>query len=61
MGYKEKVFYSESGEALEQLAWRGGACPIPEDIQGQAGQTSEQSGAAVDVPVYCREVGLDDL
>ena len=35
--------------------------PPPGDIQGQAGQSSEQSDLAVDVPVHCRGVGLDDL
>ena len=38
-----------SGEALEQVAQRGGECPIPEDIQ--AGGGSEQPGATVNVPV----------
>jgi len=35
-------------------------CPIPGDIQCQAGQSSEQPDLAVGVPVHCR-VGLDDL
>ena len=42
IGYQEKVFYSESGEALEQAAQRGGRCHIPGGIQGQAGPRSEQ-------------------
>ena len=37
IGYKEKVFNSEGGEALKQVAQRGGGCRIPGDIQGQAG------------------------
>ena len=36
-GYKEKVFYDQGGEALAQVAQRGGGCPVPGDIQGQAG------------------------
>jgi len=36
VGIKEKVFYSESTEALEQAAQRYGGCPIPVGIQVQA-------------------------
>jgi len=43
------------------LVQRGGGCPIPRDIQGQAGQGSEQPDLAVRVPVHCKGVGLDDL
>jgi len=59
--YKEKIFYSEGGEALEQVVQRGIRCSIPGDIQGQAGPGSEQPDLAVDIPVSCRGVGLDDL
>ena len=38
---KEKVFYSKRGEALAQVAQRGGRCPIPGDAQDQADQGSE--------------------
>ena len=48
-------------EALEQVAQRGGGCPIPGDTRGQAGQGSEQPELAVDVPVHCRGVELDDF
>ena len=58
---RKKVFYNKSGEALAQAAQGGGACAVPEDIQGQAGQASEQLDVAVDVPVQCRRVGLDNL
>ena len=58
--YKEKVFYSKAGEALEQIIQRGGGCPIPGDIQGQAGPGSEQPDLAVDIPGHCWGVGLDD-
>jgi len=34
LGYKEKVFYSEGGEALPQAAQRHRGCPIPGDLQG---------------------------
>ena len=43
------------------LVQRGGGCPIPRDIQGQAGQGSEQPDLAVRVPVHCKGVGLEDL
>ena len=52
---------SESGETLEQVAWRGGGSLIPGDAQGQAGQGSEQPDLAVGVPVHCRGVGVDQL
>ena len=35
---------------LEQVARRGGGCPVPGDIQGQAGLGSLQSDLVVDVP-----------
>jgi len=35
--------------------------PIPGDIQGRAGQGSEQSVLAVGVLVQCRGVGQDDF
>jgi len=38
---------------------RGG--PIPANIQGQVGQSSEQPDRDEDVPTHCREVGLDGL
>ena len=41
IGQKEKSFYSKGGEALAQVAQRGGGCPIPGDIQGWAGQGPE--------------------
>ena len=60
-GYKEEIFYDNGGEALEQIAQRSGGCPVPGDIQGQAGQGSEQPALVVALPVNCREVGLDDI
>jgi len=31
------VFFIRCDEALEQVAQKGGGCPVPRDIQGQAG------------------------
>jgi len=36
-------------------------CPVPGDVQGQAGQGSEQPDVAVCVPVHCRGVGQGGL
>ena len=55
------VSTNKGGEALEQVAQRGGKCPIPGNIQGQAGRGSEQRGLGEDVPAHCRAVGLGDL
>ncbi|KAK4822058.1 hypothetical protein QYF61_008867, partial [Mycteria americana] len=54
-GSKEEIFYNEGGEALAQVAQRGGRCPIPGNIQGQVGWGSEQPDLVEDVPAYCRE------
>ena len=58
---KEEIFYDEGGEALAQIAQRGGQCSIPGNIQGQVGQGSEQPDLVEGVPARCRGVGLDDL
>ena len=42
-GYKEKVFYDKGGEALKQVAQRGGGCPVPADTQGHAAGGSEHT------------------
>ena len=55
------MFYDEGGEALDQVAQRGGRCPIPGNIPGQVRQGSEQPDLVEDVPAHCRGVGLDDL
>ena len=57
--YKEEIFYNESGETLRQVAQRGGRCPTPGNIQGQAGWGSEQPALVEDA--YCTGVALDDL
>ena len=59
--YKEEVFYSESDEALEQVFQRCSSSPVSGDIQGWAELGSEQPGQAVDIPVHCKGVGIDDL
>ena len=60
-GYKENVFYSKGGETLGQVAQKGGGCPVPGDIQGQTGASSEHPDLVVDVPVHHRGVRPDDL
>ena len=39
--------YDKGSEALEQVAQRGGGCPVLADIQGQAGGGSEQHDLTV--------------
>ena len=53
------MFHDQGSETQEQVTQRGGGCPIPGDIQGQAGQGSEQPALAGGVPVHCRGVGPD--
>ena len=55
------MFYNEGGETLEQVAQRGGRCPMPGNIQGQVGRGSKQTDLVEDVPAHCRGVGLDDV
>ena len=57
----EEGFYTKGGEALAQVAQRGGGCPVPGDAQGQAGRGSEHLDPAVGVPVHCRGVGPGGL
>jgi len=45
----------------QQLAQTGGQCPIPGNIQGQAGRGSEQPDPVENVPAYCMGVGLAGL
>lgn len=61
VGFKEKVFYSESGEALTWIAQRCVGSSVPVDIQHKAGPGSEQSVLSIGVPVHCRGLGLDVL
>ena len=52
---------NKDGEALAQVAQGGGRNPVPGDIQGQAGQGSEQSDGAAHVSVHCRGVEPDGI
>ncbi|KAK4818784.1 LOW QUALITY PROTEIN: hypothetical protein QYF61_019130 [Mycteria americana] len=52
--HKEEIFHNEGGEMLEQVAQRGGRCPMPGNIQGQVGWGSEQPDLVEDVPTHCR-------
>jgi len=61
LGIRHRFFYSEGGEALEQVAQRGGRCLMLRNIQGQVGRGSEQPDLVEDVPAHGNEVGLDDL
>lgn len=38
----KKFFYNEGGKTPNQVAQRGGACPIPGNTQGQVRLGSEQ-------------------
>ena len=49
----------ETLKGFWQNAQSGGGSPIPGDVQGLAGQGSEQPDPAVDVLVHCRGVGTD--
>jgi len=51
---RKTFFYSEGGETLAWIAQRGGRCPIPGNIPGQAGRGSEQPDPVEDVPARCR-------
>ena len=63
-GYKKGT--NSLGESVvtereEMVAERFGGYPVPGDIQCQAEPGSEHPNLAVDVPVHCRAIGLDDL
>jgi len=53
-----RSFYGKGGKAQGQVAQRGGGCPTPKDIQGQAGQVPVQPDQVADVPVQWSGVGL---
>jgi len=55
------ISYSEAGEVLEQVAQKGGGCPILGGTEAQAGQGSAHPDLAVGVHVHCRGVGLVGL
>ena len=47
-----KKFFTQGGDALEQVAQGGCGCPIPGGIQGQAGCGSGQPGLVVGDPAH---------
>ena len=51
-----RKFFTECGDTLEQVAQGGCECPIPEDIQGQAGCGSGQPGLVVGDPAHGRGI-----
>jgi len=55
------MYNKDSNNALEQDVQGGGGNSVLGNIQGQARSGFEQPHLAVDVPVNCRRVGLDDL
>jgi len=55
----EEILYDKGDEALEQVAQRGGRCPIVGSVQGQVGWGFEQPGLVEGVPAHDR--GLDYL
>jgi len=55
------MFYTEGGETLDQVAQRGGRCPIPGNIQGQVGRGSEQLDLVEEVADQCRCTRLDGV
>jgi len=57
----EEIFYDKGGETLDQVAQRGGRCPMPGTIQAQVELGSEHPDGVEDVLTHCRGVGLDVL
>lgn len=51
---EKKFFNSESGETLAQVSQGCGRCPVPGNVQGQAGKDSEPPDLGEDVPAHCR-------
>jgi len=58
---EKKVVYDTGCEVLDQVAKRGGGCPVLGDTQGQAGQGFEQPNLDACAPVHWKGVVLDDL
>ena len=48
-------------EALAQVAQRSCGCPLPGNVQGQAGWSSEHPGLVEGVPADGRGLEQDDL
>jgi len=51
-----RKFFTQGGDALEQVAQGGCGCPIPGGIQGQAGCGSGQPDLVVGNPAHSRGV-----
>ena len=56
-----RFFYGKGGATLDQVAQRGGRCPIPGNVQGQVGRGSEQPGLVEAALLTAGRVGLDGL
>jgi len=50
-----------AADGIVLVAQRGGGCPVPGNVQGQVGWSSEQPGLVGDIPAHCEGAGLDDL
>jgi len=46
---------------VRQVAQRSCGCPLPERVQGQAGQGFEQPGLVEIVPAHGGEIGVGNL
>jgi len=58
--HKEKGFYCESGETLEQVVQRDGRCPVRWNIKDQVGLGSDQPDLVEDISAHCKG-GLDQM
>jgi len=52
----QDLFHHKGSEAVEQIVYRGSACPIPGDAQSQAEWISEHPDLAVHIPVISGEL-----
>ena len=50
-----------AADGIVLVAQRGGGCPVPGNVQGQVGWSSEQPGLVETVPTHGRGLELDDL
>lgn len=56
--YQEEICYCEHGEALEGVGQKTCGYPIPRNVQGQTGWSSEKTGLVKSVSVHRRDVGM---
>lgn len=61
MDIRKGFFCNEGDKTLEQVAQRGGGCPVPGNSQGQVGQDSEQPDLGENFPALCRVMRLPGL